>query len=89
MNQEDREKKLRAVLNAKDSFTVVPAPAGKFKLAKRLGRKLTFWYVQPFGGKQNIFNEETAEMLAALNESVIALEAHFSALTAITEHRLT
>lgn len=89
MNQEDREKKLRAVLNAKDSFTVVPAPAGKFKLAKRLGRKLTFWYVQPFGGKQNIFNEETAGMLAALNESVNALEAHFSALTAITEHRLT
>ena len=89
MNQEDREKKLRAVLNAKDSFTVIPAPAGKFKLAKRLGRKLTFWYVQPFGGKQNIFNEETAEMLSMLNESVNALESHFSALTAITEHRLT
>ena len=89
MNQEEREKQLRAVQKAKDSFVVVPAPNGKFKLAKRLGRKLTFWYVQPFGGKQNIFNEEAAVMLDALNESVNALEAHFSALTAITEHSLT
>ena len=89
MNQDDREKKLRAVQNAKDSFTVAPAPAGKCKLAKRLGRKLTFWYVQPFGGKQNIFNEEAADMLEALNESVNVLESHFSTLAANTEHRLT
>ncbi|MBR6717759.1 MAG: glycosyltransferase [Oscillospiraceae bacterium] len=89
MNQEDREKKLRAVQKAKGSFVVAPAPAGKFKLAKRLGRKLTFWYVQPFGGKQNVYNDAAADMLAALNESIDALEAHFSALTAITEHSLT
>ena len=69
MNQEDREKKLRAVQKAKGSFVVAPAPAGKFKLAKRLGRKLTFWYVQPFGGKQNVYNDAAADMLAALNEA--------------------
>ena len=89
MDQEEREKRLRAVQKAQVTFSVAPAPAGKFKLVKRLGRKLTFWYVQPFGGKQNAYNEAVTDMLEALNESVDALQSHFSALTSITEKRLT
>lgn len=41
---------------------------------KRLGRKTTFWYINPFGEKQNGFNKETAEMINELAERTLINE---------------
>lgn len=39
------------------------------KFIKRLGRKITFWYVNPFGEKQNEFNKAAADAISQLIES--------------------
>ena len=33
------------------------------KIIKRLGRKLSFWYIHPFGEKQNHFNDSVCNTL--------------------------
>ncbi len=43
-------------------------PVKKFFL--RLGRKLTFWYIDPFGENQNSFNENTAQRLDSQENSI-------------------
>ena len=74
MERDVLEKKLRTLRAAKVSFTVEPAPPGKFKLAKRLGRKLSYWYVAPFGEAQNQFNTASAELIEALCQRVEEFE---------------
>lgn len=78
-NQSDREKIIRAVHAAKGSFRVAPKPEGKWKLAKRLGRKLTFWYVQPFGAAQNAYNEAAADAITMLHERDFAMQGQIAA----------
>lgn len=39
------------------------------KIIKRLGRKLSFWYIHPFGEKQNHFNDSVCNTLAELDEA--------------------
>ena len=77
MEPAEREKRLRSVQAYSNSF-VIAAPNGKYKCIKRLGRKLTFWYVRPFGETQNQFNEAASGALTALNESLTALEQRVS-----------
>gem|GEM_PF-6219780 len=79
MEPAEREKKIRSVQAHRHSFVVTP-PNGKYKFVKRLGRKLTFWYVQPFGEEQNQFNEAAASALTAVNETLNALQAQVDAL---------
>ena len=88
MDQDVREKKLRALRAAKDSFSFVPALPGKFKLAKRLGRKLTYWYVAPFCEAQNQFNNASADLLEALIQRVDAFEGEIAVVRAECKQRI-
>ncbi len=88
MERDVLEKKLRAMRAAKGSFTVEPAPPGKFKLAKRLGRKLTYWYVAPFGETQNQFNTASAELIEALYQRVEAFEGEIAVVRAECKQRI-
>lgn len=78
--QNERDNIICAVHAAKGSFRVAPMPEGKWKLAKRLGRKLTFWYVEPFGTAQNAYNEASADAITALHERGHAMNGHIAAL---------
>lgn len=89
MEQDVLDKKLRAVKAAKESFQVAPQPFGKLKLAKRLGRKLTYWYVAPFGEKQNQFNDASAELLEALYQRVQEFEGEIAVIRAESRQRLS
>lgn len=89
MEQDGLEKKLRAVRVAKESFQVEPVPFGKLKLAKRLGRKLTYWYVEPFGEKQNQYNAAATEMLEALYQRVTEFEGEIAIIRAENKQRLS
>ena len=88
MEQDVLQKKLRALHSSKESFTVTPAPHGKFKLAKRLGRKLSYWYVSPFGEKQNQFNDAAADLIEALNQRVEAFEGEIAIVRAEFKQRI-
>lgn len=88
MDPAEREKRMRSVRALQGAF-VIAAPNGKYKLLKRLGRKLTFWYVRPFGDAQNQFNEATATAVSALNESLTALEQKVAALEQSTARSIT
>ena len=51
------------------------------KVLYRIGRKMTFWYVNPFGDAQNEFNQTvctslnyTATTLERLNKTVLSLQ---------------
>ena len=79
MEPAEREKKIRSVRAYQKTF-VIAAPNGKYKLVKRLGRKLTFWYVHPFGEAQNQFNEAAANALAAVNDALNELQTRVDAL---------
>lgn len=41
------------------------------KLFKRLGRKLTYWYVHPFGEKQNSFNKDILNSVEELKQKAM------------------
>lgn len=89
MNQEDaRERKIRRV-NAQTESFAASEPQGKGKLIKRMGRKITLWYVRPFGQAQNEFNAAAADALSDLHEQVQAQQAALQSLTEQTERRLT
>lgn len=89
MNHDDaRDQKIRRVNAQTESFTA-SEPQGKGKLIKRMGRKMTLWYVRPFGQAQNDFNAAAADALAALHEQVQAQQAALDALTEQTDRRLT
>ncbi|HAG13885.1 MAG TPA: hypothetical protein DCG49_08500 [Ruminococcus sp.] len=70
MGQDELDKRLRALHNTADSFSIPTVPDGSFKSAKKLGRKMTDWYVQPFGAAQNDFNNQTADTIAELKRQV-------------------
>lgn len=89
MEKDVLDKKLRAVRAARESFSALPAPYGKLKLAKRLGRKLTYWYVAPFGEKQNQFNDATSELLEALYQRVEEFEGEIAIIRAESKQRLS
>ena len=89
MEQDVLGKKLRAVRAAKQSFTVAPAPPGKFKLAKRLGRKMSYWYVAPFGEAQNQFNAAATEMLEALSQRMTDFEGEIAIVRAESKQRIS
>lgn len=88
MERSDREKKLRSMLACKESFNVTQ-PSGKYKLVKKIGRKLTFWYVRPFGEAQNQFNHEAASAINAVSEALTELSARVDALETQTVHSLS
>lgn len=52
-------------------------PVKKFFM--RLGRKLTFWYVQPFGERQNSFNKLTARAVEQLTAAESDLDDQLAA----------
>lgn len=88
MKQDDLEKKLRAVRSAKVTFTLTAAPNGKFKFLKRLGKKMTLWYIAPFGEAQNTFNAEVADTLTALQKRIDELESDQAIIHAETRQRI-
>lgn len=87
-HDEAKDQKIRRVQAQKESFTAAE-PQGKGKLIKRMGKKMTQWYVHPFGQAQNDFNAAAADALAALHEQVQAQQAALDALAELTERRLT
>lgn len=89
MTQEELEKKLQTLLEAKVTFTDGGEPHGTAKLAKRLGRKMTFWYTEPFGTAQNIYNEITADYLMALHIRFAEMQKELDAFRAETAQRVT
>ena len=68
-------KTLLHTLNAKKYSFTAPDPEGKGVAAKRVGRKLTFWYVRPFGEAQNAYNEATVDVLVETQATLECLEA--------------
>ena len=50
----------------------LPENGGIKNFFRRLSRKLTFWYINPFGEKQNSFNRESAGMITELSERIDA-----------------
>lgn len=75
MKQDDnREQKIQSVNACKESFTAAE-PQGKGKMMKRMGKKMTDWYVRPFGQAQNDFNAATADALTALHQQLLAQQA--------------
>ncbi|MBR4200580.1 MAG: methyltransferase domain-containing protein [Oscillospiraceae bacterium] len=89
MTQEELEKKLQTVLAAKVTFTLTAAPHGKFKFVKRLGRRLTGWYTEPFGTAQNIYNEVTADYLTALHLRISEMQKEIDEFRAEASHKIT
>lgn len=89
MTQEELEKKLQTVLAAKVTFTVKAEPHGRLKLAKRFGRRLTYWYTEPFGTAQNIYNEVTSNYLTALHIRLTEMQKELDAFRAETSQRIT
>ena len=89
MTQEELEKKLQTVLAAKVTFSLAAAPNGKFKFVKRLSRKLTGWYTEPFGTAQNIFNEVTADYLTALHLRLAEMQKELDAFRTEASHKIT
>lgn len=72
MKQDDnREQKIRSVNACKESF-IAAEPQGKGKMMKRMGKKMTDWYVRPFGQAQNDFNNAAADALTALHQQLLA-----------------
>ena len=56
-----------------ESYNQGELPEGGIgNIFRRLGRKLTFWYVNPFGERQNNFNKESAKGIAELSERIDA-----------------
>lgn len=47
------------------------------KLIKRLGRKLSFWYIHPFGEKQNQFNDSVSNALDELYQAQLKVEDYY------------
>ncbi len=85
MKQDDmREQKIRSMHACKESFTAAE-PEGKGKMMKRMGKKMTDWYIRPFGQAQNDFNTAAADAISALHTQ---LQAQQAAL-AETERHLT
>ncbi len=75
MKQDDvREQKIRSVNACKESFTAAE-PQGKGKMMKRMGQKMTDWYVRPFGQAQNDFNAAAADALTALHQQLLVQQA--------------
>lgn len=86
MRDEDLRQKVNRVNAQKESFTV-SAPQGKGKLVKRLGRKMTFWYVNPFGQAQNEFNTAAADAMTELQHNMDAVKAQLAALSEQIDRR--
>lgn len=85
MKQDDmREQKIRSMHACKESFTAAE-PEGKGKMMKRMGKKMTDWYIRPFGQAQNDFNTAAADAISALHTQ---LQEQQAAL-AESERRLT
>ena len=70
MGKDELDKKLRRMHEDAVSFSLPTVPDGNFKTAKKLGKKLTYWYVQPFSAAQNEFNSYTADTIAELKRQV-------------------
>lgn len=88
MKQDDLEKKLRAVHAAKGTFTLTAAPNGRFKFLKKLGKKMSFWYIAPIGEAQNAYNEAVADTLTALQKRIDELESEQAVIHAETRQRI-
>ena len=73
MKQKDEDQYVDAVYDLSESFRVEPYPEGSWKLMKRLGRKLTYWYIEPIGQAQNDFNLAAADAIADLQAQAAAL----------------
>lgn len=84
---EELEKDINKMQARRTSFEIA-APEGKGTWLKRLGRKLTFWYVRPFGEAQNAFNTSATETAASLTKQVEQLNAQLATLSAQTERRM-
>lgn len=81
-----QQKILEEIRSRKGTFQVKPVE-GKGKFLKRLGRKLTFWYVEPFGKEQNEFNSLTADALDSLSAEIAAEAARAQERVAALERQ--
>lgn len=76
------EQLLQSLHAHQQCFTdAVPAGSGWKGLLRRLGRKLTFWYIKPFGVQQNEYNAQTAELLSELLHMLKSLAEETGART--------
>ena len=80
MKQKDEDQYVDAVYDLSESFRVEPYPEGSWKLMKRLGRKLTYWYIEPIGQAQNDFNLAAADAIADLQSQAAALREELGLL---------
>ena len=87
MEQDENRWKLIRSMRGQSECFVNTAPNGKYSFLKKLGRKLTYWYVYPFGEAQNRFNDSAAALIEQLNEEVEQLGARLSELESQTERR--
>lgn len=87
MEKEEREKKLRSLRANRETF-LIAAPNGKYKGLKKLGRKMTFWYTQPFGEAQNRFNDAAFELISDIHDTVSGQEDRLSMLETQIERRV-
>ncbi|MBR5370677.1 MAG: glycosyltransferase [Oscillospiraceae bacterium] len=83
---ENRWKLIRSMRGQAECF-VNAAPNGKYSFFKKLGRKLTYWYVYPFGEAQNRFNDSAAALIEQLSEDVEKLQVQLEELETQTERR--
>ncbi len=74
------EEKLEQVHEKKKSFSDLP-PFHKPKLMQRIGKKRTYWYIEPFGTAQNAYNEAAADALTALGAQIRVLQRKLDALS--------
>lgn len=85
-HDETRWKLIRSLRGQSECF-VNAAPNGKYSFFKKLGKKLTYWYVYPFGEAQNRFNESASSLIEQLCEDVSSLAERLVELESQTERR--
>ena len=79
---------LEQMQSLKTSFSELP-PYRKPKLMQRIGKKRTYWYVQPFGNAQNAFNAAAADAVTQLAKQLSILQSKVAALSERTGDELT
>ena len=85
---EDTDKLIRSLQAQTDCFDA-DQPGAKAGIFKRLARKLTLWYIHPFGAAQNRFNATAAQTAARFQETANALSERLDAIEAQTERRIS
>ena len=87
MEQDELRWKLIRSMRGQSECFVNPAPNGKYSFLKKLGKKLTYWYVYPFGEAQNRFNDSVASLIEQVAEDIERLTERIGEMETQTERR--